>query len=415
MQEPGGAQSSPAPTDPQAPETGVPGVPPGIDPAIRPDAVVPASRPDDADEAAATEPSQEPAQGSSQEPAPETAAPPAPPAPPRRTFAPLILGGALAAALGFGLAVYMDRTGLWPFGASGEMAAVEEALGNQQERLDATESALAALRDELTTRLDESTTTATGHADAVAAATAETLRAELAQFETRLATLEARPPVPDDLGADIPEEFLQQLTTLRGELAELRDIAEAAQDQARAAQTAIEARAEEEAARQAAAALREALRQIETALADGAPYRTPLNRLAEAGFAAPQALDARANDGVPTLAALQAGFPPAARAALDATRRDLDEDLGLGARILTFLQVQTGARSLAPREGADPDAVLSRAEAALREGALQTALDELGALPDSARPYLTDWEEQARTRVRAIEAFTALAAQIDTL
>jgi hypothetical protein len=116
---------------------------------------------------------------------------------------------------------------------------------------------------------------------------------------------------------------------------------------------------------------------------------------------------APAGDGVPSLAALVDAFPPAARDALDASIR---ATMGEGAldRVSAFLRVQTGARSLEPRAGDDPDAVLSRAEAALRAGDLETTLAELTALPEAGQAAMADWIQAARTRFEAVEAARAL-------
>ena len=90
------------------------------------------------------------------------------------------------------------------------------------------------------------------------------------------------------------------------------------------------------------------------------------------GAEIPAAL-ANAGDGIPTLLTLQEGFAEPARAALDASiRADMGD--GWANRLTSFLRSQSGARSLTPHEGADPDAVLSRAEAALCGGTLVFAL-----------------------------------------
>ena len=72
------------------------------------------------------------------------------------------------------------------------------------------------------------------------------------------------------------------------------------------------------------------------------------------------------------------------------------------------MQRQLGARSVEPRAGDDPDAILSRAEAAVSTGQLQQALDELAALPDAAKPALADWIDSAQRRIAAKQAATAL-------
>jgi hypothetical protein len=83
-------------------------------------------------------------------------------------------------------------------------------------------------------------------------------------------------------------------------------------------------------------------------------------------------------------------------------------------RGLSFLQTQLGIRSLAPREGDSPDAILSRAEAAARSGDLMEAVAELEALPEPARAEMSDWMERATTRAEAVAAADDLARQLAT-
>jgi hypothetical protein len=116
--------------------------------------------------------------------------------------------------------------------------------------------------------------------------------------------------------------------------------------------------------------------------------------------------------GVPTLPDLQRAFPDAARAALDAA---LKADMGEGwaDRVAAYLRTQTGARSLKPLEGNDPDAILSRAEAALDAGQVGTALTEIVALPEAAQPALADWSAAAAQREAATAAVAALTTAMD--
>jgi hypothetical protein len=122
----------------------------------------------------------------------------------------------------------------------------------------------------------------------------------------------------------------------------------------------------------------------------------------------PPVLADHAASGLPTLQSLRDAFPGVARAALDAARQ---ADMGASwtDRITAFLKTQTGARSLTPREGDDPDAILSRAEAALASGDLPAVLAELAVLPEAAKPALTDWLAQAQLRLDAAAALTSLA------
>lgn len=109
------------------------------------------------------------------------------------------------------------------------------------------------------------------------------------------------------------------------------------------------------------------------------------------------------------MAELADGFPDPAREALEAAlRANMGESWT--ERVSNFLRSQTGLRSLSPREGNDPDAVLSRAEAALQAGDVATAIKELEAMPEAGKPALADWLVQAQVRVEAEAAFAALAA-----
>jgi hypothetical protein len=69
-------------------------------------------------------------------------------------------------------------------------------------------------------------------------------------------------------------------------------------------------------------------------------------------------------------------------------------------------------RSLAPREGNDPDAVLSRAEAALAAGDLGTALAEAAALPEAGQAAMAGWVGLAAVRQAATAALAELTAAV---
>lgn len=75
-----------------------------------------------------------------------------------------------------------------------------------------------------------------------------------------------------------------------------------------------------------------------------------------------------------------------------------------------FLRVQTGARSVEPREGDDPDAVLSRADAAVKAGDIKGALGLIATLPQAGQDAMSGWTGKAAVWVQAKDALTALAA-----
>ena len=169
------------------------------------------------------------------------------------------------------------------------------------------------------------------------------------------------------------------------------------------------AQAAVDAARQQAQRI-EAYDRLRAAATSGAPYAEALPALE--GLTLAPALRDAAETGLPTPATLADSFPEAARRALEASLR-AEGGAGLGDRLLTFLRVQTGARSLEPREGADPDAVLSRAEAAVAAEDVAAALAELAALPEAGRAELADWTAQANAYLAAQAALAALAAELE--
>ena len=129
----------------------------------------------------------------------------------------------------------------------------------------------------------------------------------------------------------------------------------------------------------------------------GVGYVEPLDVL---GGDVPDGLSASSDVGVPSHTSLQEDFPARARAALRDARRLGATEGGVGGLIARV----TNARSLKPREGDDPDAVLARAEAALRDGDLETALSEVQVLPTEAQAAFGDWLSRARARLAAMRA-----------
>ena len=314
-------------------------------------------------------------------------------------FVPLVLGGLVAGALGWLAATLLpadDAPGADPAVAAleAEVAELRAALdagpaAPEAPDLSALEVGLADLASgqeaqaadiaDLSTRLDAQSTDGEGGPPV----DLSPLREGIASLDARLAALEAA-PVADDLSARV-DGLSEELGALS---ARVDEVGAAARD--------VEAEAE-------AAARRAALDALAVAVRSGAPYAEVTDGLDDV----PAPLAEAAESGVPTQAELAQSFPPLAREALRAARASgAGGDAGIGG----FLRAQLGARSLEPREGDDPDAVLSRAEAAVREGRIADALDEIDALPPAARDPLGDWAERARTHV---EARAALADYLE--
>ncbi|RUS59547.1 hypothetical protein EGN72_12595 [Pseudorhodobacter sp. E13] len=372
--------------------------------------------------AAATQSSPDP-EPSAPEPEPEPMAAPASPPLVKASpgFVPLVLGGVVAAGLGFALARYVVPEG-WPVPGTSPLQSQITEQGNAIADLrstvaalpqtDSTSDAVAALGSELATLRDTATTalqTAEAATKAAAEAASNTPSGEdfgprLTAIEERLTALETRPAS----GAAVDPAALSALTAdiaaLRNEIDTQKAAAETAAAQAETARLEVEAEAE-------TTLLQAALVKVEAAMDSGAPFAEPLALLSEAGLAVPAVLTDSAETGVPSIAALTESFAAPAREALSESLRG---DMGStwSERFGSFLRSQTGARSLTPREGNDPDAVLSRANAAVAAGDLPAALTEISALPEAAQAAMAAWVDQAKLRLSAQTATAELAAAL---
>ncbi|OWY07672.1 hypothetical protein B6V74_17175 [Thioclava sp. F42-5] len=250
---------------------------------------------------------------------------------------------------------------------------------------------------------------------------------QISQLSEELATLKSsQPPAPDlsgvqsaldQVNADIRTNK-SALEDLKSQIASLQSDngGSAAQAEIEAAAKAAEARIKEAEAQaqslksQSEAAAKAAMTQaaaarVKAALDAGTSLDAPLADLRDAGVDIPAAL----NGDIPSLQSLQSSFPDAARAALQAARRT-ETGGSISDRVGAFLLAQTGARSVAPKEGDGADAVLSRAQADVDRGALSDALDEIAKLPDPAQEAMSDWVNRAKTRMAAIDAANQLGA-----
>jgi len=299
----------------------------------------------------------------------------------------MVLGGIVAAGAGALAAPYVLPQAWFENGDSALETRIEQGLGAQDQRI----NALNAQIDGLTVPPDR--------ADEIngLGETLTALTGQISGLEERISALESRPLAPSGGGAPAAE------------LEELRRAIEAQSTEIEA--LSAEALARESAAQQGAIATlrRAAMTRILTALDTGSDFAPALADLRGTGAEVPDALADVADTGVPTLPALIERFPAAARSALTAARVESGQGTaGIG----SFFKNQLGVRSLLPREGDDPDAVLSRIEAAVGDGRLSDALAEIELLPDVAQNKLSDWAAQVTRRKEAVAAAEALA---DTL
>lgn len=344
---------------------------------------------------------------------PEPMPPPPPPAKRPGIFAPL-LGGALAAVAGFGLA-HFDAFGL-RHEALPDLSAFD---ARQAEALAALKTGQTAELNAMSARIDDVSKRLTD-AEALLATPANPALdpAQLDALDARLKAIEALPPGGDASNAALAASLadLQRQVAALGAAetipTDLSAKVDAALAQLAEAEATATARADEAAGVAEAIRLRSSLTDLRAAVDSGAPFDAQLAAFADADLAT--ALAATATTGLTPLATLQDSFPDAAREAIALARQTSSED-GWGARLVDFLAAQTGARSLTPREGTDPDAILSRAEAAVRDGRLAEALTEIATLDPAIAAPLADWSAAASLRVQAEQALDAAAARLPRL
>ena len=321
-----------------------------------------------------------------------------------------ILGGAIVAGAGFGVAKYaFPETG------------AADAIAALQTRLDAKAGDDASLRAEiadLAARPIAAAPDATlgDRVAAVEAALADrpdtaALEARVTTLEDRLTAIEAASAGGEGAPAAALAAMDREMKALRSEMEAQKGAGSALTADIEAASAAAQARLDAAEAGAQAAARQAALSHVRAAFESGAPLGPALDGLKALGADVPAAL-VTATDGLPSLLFLQDGFAEPARAALDASiRADMGE--GWADRLTAFLRSQSGARSLTPREGPDPDAVLSRAEAALRGGDVTTSLAELAGLPPAGTEAMKAWVADATRRLDAQQAIAELSATIN--
>jgi hypothetical protein len=322
---------------------------------------------------------------------------PAPAAKRPGVFWPMLLGGIGAAALGAGAAIFALPQ-LPPALSARLLPPVVDAGAEAMAAVEAQSARLAGLEQQLSALSSGQEET-------------QSLSAQIAALADRLVVLEGRPVAAEAAAGADPaalEALRAQVQQMQVQVAGFEqqrvDVAaelEAAKAQAAAAQTEAEAAALK-------TQVQANLAWLQAAFESGQPLAPALSDLAADGVSVPAALQG----DVPRLAALREAFSEAAPKALRAARL-ADSGETLTDRIGTFLLAQTGARSLEAQEGDGPDAILSRAQAALEAGDLAGALGQIGALPDAAQAVLADWAVLARARLAAQEALAGLSETLN--
>ena len=328
-------------------------------------------------------------------------------------FWPVVLGGVVAAGLGSAATIWALPH--LPAGWLPEQAAPQPAVAPapqvdtaaiRDEAVAAARAAAAEQVDALRAELAAQPEQDAAQAPAPAGPSPEDVAALRQQIEAQAARIEelaARPQIDPELAARV-QTLAGQADTLEQQI---QTAAQAAQAQINAAQAEAQRLQEAAAETTRRAEAVAAVASLQTALDRGVTPDEARQTLEGAGIEAPEALTRE----VPSLDRLQADFPEAARAALRTSLRQ-DSAAGNGNLLTNFLRAQTGARSVEPREGTDPDAVLSRADAAVQEGRIADAVTEIETLPDDARaaPAMAEWLAGATAYRDAQAALSDLSA-----
>ena len=317
---------------------------------------------------------------------------------------PLLVAGFICAGIGFGAAILSQPSNpIWPVHpdvaqfrdeTTGQITGIDTRLNALEGRL--TDVDQRAVGDVFQSDLDE---LATGYDQRFLE-----IASRLENFDKRLAALEK-----STIESAIPDELVTQY---QDEVKRLKETLEAQRESLQQFMSETAETANEVTQRAKDTVARGILAQIRAAIDAGGPFDTAIQEFDEqVGQALPNQLRSFAKEGVQTYQELRDSFAEAARSALNAARDELNESEGFTG-IGNYLRKQFQARSVTPKTGDDADAVLSRAEQALRENDLNGALNELDALPDAARDQMQPWIDQARERQDALEQLDILSQEI---
>ncbi|MEY8119202.1 COG4223 family protein [Falsihalocynthiibacter sp. BN13B15] len=339
----------------------------------------------------------------------------------KRAGVPAFVGGAVAAILGFGVAQFVPEG--WPVAGidTSEMDAKIASQSNEivelRRMIETQASALGSKVDsaeyttELTALSQESKQDVVG-----VNAELDALSASVEQLSVRLTDLEKRPISSNDASDAAVAAYERELTAMRETLAAQKSQIETVAKEAEAKISMATSQAEELQAGATAIAnaalLRAGMSNINSAIEGGNSFDAALADITKAtGKEASAQLQAASISGVATVADLRRAFPSAARAAIAAVAYETTDESAID-RLGAFLRSQTGARSLEPRAGDDPDAILSRAEAAVGDANLQEALSEIASLPSASQEAMADWVKSATYRLETQAAIQTFVSSI---
>lgn len=145
-------------------------------------------------------------------------------------------------------------------------------------------------------------------------------------------------------------------------------------------------------------------------LENGQSFAAPLGKIgALSGTEAPEALSAVAATGTATPRELLRDFGPAYQEAIAADIRE-QSDGGIFGTATARLRSVASGRPKDAQDGETAEAVLSRVEAAVRDGDLEAAIAEAGTLSEPVQAALGGWLDRLKARAGAMTAATDYTA-----
>lgn len=339
-------------------------------------------------------------------------------------FAGFVVGGVVAAGIGYFGAGYLNPTPDFSADLDRQTETLAATIGSLEARIAELETARAdspltgveediialkaALETQSTAMSERLATTEAALAEALAGMEAARVRLAENLAETGGEISAATSELIARYGAEIDglkEQVQTQIEASDGLKARLEEVSDAATEQLSAARDKVTELSQDavEAARNIDMTL--AAERLKVAVETGKEYASVLAIIAgEAAVEIPKSLMEGADDGVAPMLELQQSFPDAARRALKASVQTEAGD-GLVGKLTAFLKSQLGPRSLEEKEGDDPDAILSRAEAALSRNDLRQAVELVRQLPEAGVAEMATWLGAADRR---LEVQTAL-------
>ena len=226
----------------------------------------------------------------------------------------------------------------------------------------------------------------------------QALKQQLAAVTERLSRLEARPA-----GAAAPEAMRETLDPLTAKLADLEGKLSGLAN----AQADLQTNGR-------AAALAVSFYNLRRAANEGRPYAAELRSVTQMSPVPLDlgALDARREQGIPSLGQLGAEFNAAANDALDAENQPADQSMAseIWSKAKSFIRV----RRKGDVPGDTAPAILARVEHRLNAGDLAASIQEAVQLKDAAAVAFSPWLEKLKARHAADETLARVEATLLT-